>query len=492
MSSLTSIVSKGIASFMLSTVIVKLTALVSQVALGWFLSKEDYGVFGVALSLTAFVACFQENCIMKYLIQQDDDFSELKDYGFFLSLCFALFAMLLLVTFGWYYGHHTGNSQITILSIVLGCGALLGFPVPVYRALTSKELRFKEVACIDGIKQALSQLLMIPLAALGFGAYSLAIPRPGLRIFELFAYRRRQPLLFMGSFWKNVRLERLATIFKKVRWLMLSALLIALVQRGDYFVFGLSVNPLNIGVYFFGFQLVATFSNMVTSSLNHVFMPALSRLNGNSAQQLGAFERANTHLLCIAFPTFYSLLLIIPAIIHVVWCGKWDDAIIVCQILCLVMPFRMLVPICRALLEARGQWRISTVMVGINAAGVLLSAYLGSLTGTVLSMVTWVAAWQLLYSCVVHVAVRVILQIEFLQPLFFLLRQVVCSIGALIVVIFVYGAAIFDGTGFLQSCFICMLYAICSVLFLLLLSWREYSELIRLFSGRLNFNRRIL
>lgn len=425
------LVFSGLLAFVSSSVIVKFSTLFSQFALGWILTKEEYGIFGIAISITAFSACFQENTISKYLIQKGERAKQLQAYGFVISLIFACLTIITALIVGGGYAYFKEQNDVAIVAVIIACSSILGFGVPVYRASALVRSKFKRVALIDGIKLSMTQVSMIPLAILGFGVYSLAWPRPGLRIFEWLAYRQLEPEISARNLFQGLRCSRLFLIFRDLRWIMLSAFLIALIQRGDYFVFGFLVEPKIVGLYFFGFQLISSFSNMLTGSLNQVFMPSLAKLNYQPNDQARSFESASALMLASVFPVFYLLVIALPDVIHYLWSGKWDEAAIVCQILCLVMPIRFVVPLARSLFEARGLWRFNSMMMGVNAAGVLLAAGVGGIAGDIESMALCVASWQVMYGLFVYIAVRRICCLSIVQPISVVLRLIVCHIAGL-------------------------------------------------------------
>ena len=135
----------------------------------------------------------------------------------------------------------------------------------------------------------------------------------------------------------------------------LTALASALTINGDYLAISLLQSKELLGVYFFGYQLSLALVALVTSSLDTVMMPTFSALGGEPSRQTELFMRG-IRLLAVA-STFacFGLALAAPALIHGLWAGKWDEAIPVVQILSLAMPVRLMIPLCRAMLERARQ-----------------------------------------------------------------------------------------------------------------------------------------
>ena len=58
----------GLSAFFKSTLITKASSLIAQLVLGFYLSQEDFGIYGIVLSLTVFTNCFGIGIIQKVLI----------------------------------------------------------------------------------------------------------------------------------------------------------------------------------------------------------------------------------------------------------------------------------------------------------------------------------------------------------------------------------------------------------------------------------------
>jgi PST family polysaccharide transporter len=422
---------KGVASFSSSVLLVRLAALFSQFCLGWFLSKQDYGLYGIAVSLGAFAASFRVSGVFKILVQAEGDFDEISDGGFLVSLIFATLAFVVMVVSGIVYSRFANCPAVLPITCVLAVGLLLAFPVPVFQAGLSRDLRFGSVARVNAIVGVVQNLAVIPLAALGFGALSFVLPLPFIRLLETSIYKRMLPQARISGFWKRCNKAGVVRLLGPVRWIMLSALLISLVQRGDYFVLGFVVDSTLIGIYFFGYQLTTAFSTMLSGPLNKVFMPALRAKNDDPDSQQRIFGRSLKAMLAVLLPVFGGLAFVIGPFIHLVWGGKWDDAIVVSQILLLVLPFRLLAPLYRSLLEARGKWAMASAMLVVQAGGVLLSAVWGGLGGSVASIVVWIASWQVIYSLIGLVSIPWLLRFNMNSLFWFVGRLVMVFCGSM-------------------------------------------------------------
>lgn len=176
---------------------------------------------------------------------------------------------------------------------------------------------------------------------------------------------------------------------------MLTALASAITVNGDYLSISLLQSKELLGVYFFGFQLSLALVALVTSSLDTVMMPTFSTLSADTKRQTDMFLRAARLLAIGATFACFALVVASPAGIHALWGGKWDEAIPVVQLLSLTMPIRLMIPLCRAMLEARGEWRVMSVLSISDGMGIILAGALGAWTGELLTITGVVSGYNL-------------------------------------------------------------------------------------------------
>jgi PST family polysaccharide transporter len=377
-----------------ASVLLRAVSLLKHVALGWLLTKTEFGVYGIAVSLTAFVACFRDNGIHKLLVQRPAEIARLTDAAFLWACAMNVIACIALVIIGIAYSALTGIQQLVPLLFLLGLSLIIGSATPVLKARVTSSLNFRGIATVSAASQSIAHLLTIPFAALGFGVYSFVAPVFVERILELLGYRRLTSPIRLTGLLSRVRRADIRELAGGLKWIMASAAATAFILNGDYFVLGLMVDPITVGIYFFGFQLTTTLSQLFTSQLGHVFMPIVASLKGDPKRQFRAYQSALREITEVAFPLSAAMALLVGPMIHLLWGGRWDQAIIVAQSILLVLPIRLASPLSRAFLEARGRWAAVTALQVCDVVGVLTAAALGGYIGTVPAIAVAIAVWQ--------------------------------------------------------------------------------------------------
>lgn len=376
------------------TIVSRFIGFFCHLALGFLLIKEDFGLYAVAVSITALFACFQDTGIYKILVHKGKDFERFSEAGFLLSFVFNLCSAMLLIVAGIFYSKQIGQSNLFLMMLILAVTLVVASPISVFQAYLAKDLQFKSIAKISIVANTFHYIIMVFMAWLGCGVFSFVIPRIFSRIYELIAYWRASSGLRYWGFWERLLWANIRELSYGLPWVMLAALAIGIVVNGDYFVLGLMVDISIVGVYFFGFQLVTVFSGLVTSVFNQVAMPTFARINDDPERQVNAYYLSVRAILAISFPVCFATIIMVGPVIHQIWGGKWDQSIIVTQTLLLSLPIRFIPPISRAFLEARGKWNIVAIILCIDAIGIIGSAFIGGMISTLLAIVLAISIWR--------------------------------------------------------------------------------------------------
>jgi len=345
------------------------------------------------ISLSVIYTCFQEGSLSKYLIKQGESVAQCPKEGLALSSSFSIVSTLLLVLAAYIYGHVVNQPALFYLALAFGASFLIGWSNTVYRARIAYDLDFKGLARINAVSNSSNNLLMVPLAALGFGAFSFVAPASLAKAYEFFRFRRKYPSIQLWGFWRGLDYRQLAGHFKSLKWIMLSAVFIALIQKGDYFVLGILISPELLGVYFFGFQLSAALTHLITGSLNQVIMPSLVKLDGFD-EKMRVYNQSIVMMALICMPLFLGLAIALGPVVNLLWSGKWNQSILVVQVLLLISPVRLLSPFSRSLFESLGRWRLVALMLAIDAIGTLAAAAIGGAYGSLEAIMICIGVWR--------------------------------------------------------------------------------------------------
>ena len=367
---------RGMAWMSLVIIVTKLSSFAAQWALGVLLTPADFGIYALVTVAQNFIEGFRDIGASRILVQKGGQYDRLASPILKLSLAANAIAVLALVGGAPVFSRYYQEPQLLWLIPLTALAIPWTTAAVVYKAKASRDLNYKLVGKIEAILPLIQNGLMVAMAWQGFGVMSFVIPFAIVSMLQMIAYRRAVGAIPQGApltralFWD---------IFHQSKWLMLGAYGMGLVLRGDYLVLGRAFeNKADLGVYYFGFQLVASISILFTSGLQNVLMPAFSALAAEPARMASAFLRSSRTLLLVATLITGAFIAVCPEILQALWSGKWNAAVPVALAIAFSLPFKLLAPIGTSFLEAKGMWRQRTLILLMDGLLVCVSALAGA------------------------------------------------------------------------------------------------------------------
>lgn len=389
-------------------------ALVSQIFLGWLLIPEDFAFFAATFAVAALILPIAEGGVGKLLIQRGSEYSQIVGPMLLLSVLSTVVAIALmylcLSLIDWF---ENDNSSPRILAFVLFGIGVASISV-VFKAKLAVQAKFATIARVSIASATIQHLSVIAFAYLGFGGQSLAISFTLTKLFELLVFWLLVPSLELEkSLWDS---SIFISAVLNLRWLIISAIAIVVILHGESLVLSLLL-PASLGIYYFASQLSVAAVSPLTTSLQQVLLPAFSSMANDAERVSGAYRRALIALHSVAVPLCIVAILISNAAIHLVWQGKWDDAITLTQIMLITSMIRCANPIGRSVLEAAGRWQAQSMILCVDAIGTLLVVALFVPQG-VIAIAMAVCFWRFVIASTQSVVVSRLLRIPATNVLF--------------------------------------------------------------------------
>jgi O-antigen/teichoic acid export membrane protein len=348
---------------------------IMQIVLGFVLDARDYSIFAMVSVAISVVGGLQNAGQSKILIQKHDQYQALvRDYTDF-SLYMGLIAGCVLAALGLIFGKFYRNPE---LFYVVGLSALsvpLTSLISIQFARLSIDLRFREMCMIDFYVAATNVGVVVISAFLGARYYSIGLGLVASTILRYVLNRLVAPTL-IPSF--GLSIASFLAILGQVKWLIITAFLIGLSQQGGYFVLGRAISAESLGYFYFGFQITANIGQLLAQGIANTLFPIFTAMRQDPRALNRAFLRASSvihfacSVLCLGVVGFA------PWLMHFVWRGKWDMAIVTAVAIALTLPMRMLSPIGYITLDSFGKWRLRTGLLALDAGTMMLAALVGA------------------------------------------------------------------------------------------------------------------
>jgi O-antigen/teichoic acid export membrane protein len=370
--------------------------LLQQLVLVWLLDKSDFGVVGLALTVTVLINVMANPGIDAVLVQRQRRFHLWATPAFWLGMATGTSAMLVMMAAApvaaWIYGKPSIIGVLLVMAAAIPLQTLQIVP----KAKLQAELRFKTGMFILFWGNVLTAVLTVLCALLGFGAYSFAIPLPiSSAIVAALAWRQARPHVR----W-NPEFRRWKFLFGDSINLGATRIVLNLIGQGDFIVLGLARMPdAAIGVYFFAFNIAVQPFRLIARSIEQVLFPSLNQVGLDPATQIRAMARA-TRLLALAIVPVCTLqILLAEPLFGLILPARWMEAVVPLQLVSLAV--MIITPYWPAYSLMMAQRRFNALFRLSLANAALMFITLGLaiwLNRSIESLAIGVVAWSLLGS----------------------------------------------------------------------------------------------
>lgn len=383
-----------------SVMLARFAALGSMWVLGTILPNYHFAVYGLAMAIWAMSGVLRGGGAAMVLIQRGKEFDALAKPVFTMALIFDIAAALLMVAIARPAAVFFEAPQLTPLLMIGALGMVLSSPVAILRAKLSIDLRFKTISRINAMSTLVRHSSLVLFAIVlpeEHKVLCFGLPLPVAAVFEILICRAatRWTPMVGGLSWTTFR-----EIFHDARWIMLGALAVSVIMQGDKLIFGKLIPTEMFAVYFFGWQLSGAVATPVTLSLSAVLMPTLTQLSHDPDRQAAAYMKA-LKLLTFATSIFcIGVAVVAEPAIQFLWKEKWIEAAPVVQLLSLALVTRLLSPLGRSLVEARGRWRLRAAMLILDSAGTVAAGFIGAAMNDLQGLVLTVMIYRLIIGLV--------------------------------------------------------------------------------------------
>jgi O-antigen/teichoic acid export membrane protein len=301
----------------------KLAAASATFALGFLLQAPDFGLAWFAASSALFVSGLHVVAFGDVLLSHPAMFSRLAPRVQRLAWRTALIQAFVIVSAG------------VVLSLtyperqgIAGLMAAAAFR-PIFDALAviplaamRKELRFRELARIDGITAFAGSCASVMLAFLGAGAFSILMPPIAIAVVRAIWYRKCSAPVSLdarsGGMSQVVRSRCIIAAF--------GSYVAGLLFLVEMIVLGAFVSPRSLGLYAFAFGLATQINSIVSFQIAGALLPIFGLMNREPSRQIEALMRVMRLSSAALVPALLIQAALGPGILRMLWGDKWIEA----------------------------------------------------------------------------------------------------------------------------------------------------------------------
>ena len=302
---------------------------VTGVVLANVLSKSDFGLVGAMLVFQAFASLFVDSGFSSALIQKktptETDYCTV--FYFNLAMSVAIYAVL------WFcaplIADIFGDERLVSLSRVMFLSFILNATAIVQTNRLMKQMTVARVAIGNTLGLVVSGAVGIWMAFAGYGAWAI--------VWQTIVLAAVKSLfLWLTTGWvprSRFSMASLRSVFSVGSGVMMSSFLNTVSLNVYSFIIGAYYNLVKLGCYTqadkWSKMGVMSISQILTSS----FLPVLSGCQDDAERFCRMMRKMNRFTAYLVFPLMLLLITAAEPIFHILFGTKWDEAIVMFQIL---------------------------------------------------------------------------------------------------------------------------------------------------------------
>ncbi len=365
------------------------------VVLANVLSQEDFGLVGALLVFQAFAIIFADSGFGAALLRDKNPTEEDYSTVFWFNLSVSVAIYLVLLACGPLIARiFQDDVRLIPLSRVMFLTFVLNALAIVQTNRLMKRMDVRMLAISNVVAQIAGGGLGIGLALGGYGAWALvwqSVTIAGIKTAILWATGRWLPVCW-------IKIESLRKIWRIGLSVFSSSMLNTVFLNVYSFVIGSAYSMRSLGVY----SQADKWSKMGSASLSQVltasFVPLLSKFQDNGDDFKRYVRKINRFTAFAVFPALLGLAAIGSPLFNTLFGQKWDDAILLFQLLCVRGVFVVLISLYGNYMLSKGYGKRlfiievvkdSTIALAIIATIWTWSVELLVVGQLVASIVTW-------------------------------------------------------------------------------------------------------
>jgi O-antigen/teichoic acid export membrane protein len=337
----------------ISTVTITVVQLIQFALLARLLTPEDYGLMGMIMVVILFSNVFTDMGISSAIIHKQDTSKEQLSSLYWLNLFagFVVFVILNLIIplISDFYNEVRLNELLRVVSFMF---IIIPFGQQ-FQYLLQKNLKFNILAKIEMTSIIIGSITAIILATLGFGVWSLVWGQISTAVIKsvnlvIVGYRQWRP---------RIRFKRndLKGYLSFGLYQMGSRTVNYFASNIDYLLIGRFLGSEALGLYTLAYQLIVIPVTKINPIITKVAFPVFSLNQHDNKVLTKGFIQMSKALSYITFPILIGLIATAEIFVPVVFGEKWNDAIIIIQILSLLGILRVLMNPNGSVLLAKGR-----------------------------------------------------------------------------------------------------------------------------------------
>ena len=327
------------------------TQFLTTLILAQILSPDDFGLISMTFVVIGFINIFKDLGTSAAIIQRETVSDELVSSVFWINILFGGFASIILFLLAGpislFYEEPRIFSFIQVLSISF---FIASFGI-MHQTLLQRKLDFFRLAIVEITAVLLASSLGIGAAFSGWGAWSLVVQ-------SVTVVTVTSIMLWFFSEWRPaLQLDWMEVYSVSSYSLNLTGFSIFnyFARNMDYILIGKFLGSEALGFYTIAYQLVLYPVQIIGVIMNRVTFPIYAKLQKDLAEFRSFYLSVTSLIAFLSFPFMLSLVPLAEPFIIGFLGEKWEQSIVIIQILALVGVFQSVATISGGIYQAMGR-----------------------------------------------------------------------------------------------------------------------------------------
>ncbi|MBH5368997.1 lipopolysaccharide biosynthesis protein [Bradyrhizobium glycinis] len=360
-----------------------LVTFLSMLLLARFLTPADFGLVAIATTISAIVLSITELSLASALIYRKSISDEHFDAVFSLNMVRGILLGLIILGLGWPIATLYGDTRLVGVMAAMSLSPLIGGLSNPKVILFSRQLVFWQDFVLQ-VSQKMAGFIVAVLVAISFRSYWALLA--SLLTTQIFGTALSY---FMISYRPRLNFSRVRDLLSFSVWLTLGQAINTLNWKFDHLIIGYFLGNSALGYYAMGDNLALLPTREATMPISQALFPGFAKLNNDMGRLRRAYERSQALLCAIAFPLGCGFALIARPFVEVTMGERWENAILIIQLLSSIFALQTMVyglqPLAMAKGETRELLRRDIVNVSVRVPLVIIGMFSGGLLGIVLA-----------------------------------------------------------------------------------------------------------
>ena len=386
------------------------------------LTPEDYGLLAMAMIFVSFLDVFGDLGMGAALIQARESSADLSRRIFGVIVLVNLSLYGLLFTIAPLIADFFNEPRLVDIIRVIAIRFIFLIFETVPRSLLERDMDFKYRSIVVVASAVIGGVSTLLMAWYGLGVWSLVLGSVLTGFCQALGMNLIKPYFKLPSF----DFSGMKKYISFGGYISLERALIYIQAQSDSFIIGKLLGKESLGFYSMSRDLASMPMLKLMATINQVALPAYASIQDDAEKIAYYFLKVMRITAFFAFPVFFGISAVSEPLILTLIGDKWAQAIMPMQILCLIMPLRMLGNLLPSVLRGVGRPDINVVNVAIAAILMTSAFVVGSQWGLLGVCLAWVLVYPLVFFIMIFRAEKTI-HISFFQIVSAIYKSVISS-----------------------------------------------------------------